>query len=335
MRTTVLVVAYRGDRWLPACLRTLAAASEAPLHLVLVDNAENTVLDALDLSAFEAEVLSTPRPMGFAAANNFALMEASCLGEAVLFLNQDTKSPPGWIDVCRRALAGAPRLGAVSPFIRTYADDGWDPSFWACLSAAQHARVEAGDLEEAVLPVPSAPAPALLVRTAVLRATGPFDPVYGSYYEDYDLCRRIRGVGHSVGVCPGARVRHFSGGATVTEAQQRHRMRQVLRNRILYRLRTAARPRWQAALGWFLADFPRRLARGLVGTPSSQPPAVTLQAYGDLVRLGRRVVSAAYDGAQWRAYLQRLGWPPASIGDGALPNDSPNDSSSSSPVASS
>jgi hypothetical protein len=149
------------------------------------------------------------------------------------------------------------------------------------------------------------------VRTDLLVETGPFDPVYGSYYEDYDLCRRIRAQGRDVGFCRGARIRHFSGGSTTTEEQERRRMRQVIRNRVLYELREGDRPRWQAALDRFLWDFPYRLARGLVGTPSSQPPSVTVRAYGDLLRLGRRVVSASYDEALWARCLDDLGWPPS------------------------
>lgn len=311
MNPSIILVAYHGDRWLPDCLETLTGASTDPLHLILVDNDGNSILDDLDLSAFDAEVVSTPRPMGFAEANNFALMEASRLRESVLFLNQDTKSPPGWIDECTRMLEKSPELGAVSPCIRTYEDDGWDPSFLTCLSEEQEARLKANSVETEVIPTQNAPAPALLVHTDVLMQAGPFDPVYESYYEDYDLCRRIRERGRRIGFCRDARVRHFSGGSTTTEEQERRRMRQVIRNRVLYELREGDRPRWRAALDRFLRDFPHRLARGLAGTPSSQPPRVTLQAYGDLLRLGRRLVSSSHDEAKWNEYLAHLGWPPS------------------------
>jgi len=311
MGISAILIAFHGDRWLPDCLETLASASMEPMHLVLVDNAGNTIIDDLDLSAFDAEVLSTPRPMGFAEANNFALMEAGRLEDAVLFLNQDTKSPPGWVDECARVLEAHPELGAVSPCIRTYEGDGWDPSFLTCLSEKQEAALKAHSVEDEVIPTQNAPAPALLVRTDVLMETGPFDPVYGSYYEDYDLCRRIREQGHRIGFCRDARVRHFSGGSTTTEKQERRRTRQVIRNRVLYELREGDGPRWQAALDWFLRDFPHRLARGVWGTPSSQPPAVTIKAYGDLLRLGRRVFSSSYDEAKWKEYLTDLGWPPS------------------------
>ena len=311
MVVSVVVVAYHGDQWLQPCLSSLAKASTSPLHLVLVNNAGNTIIGDLDLSAFDAEVLSTPRPMGFAEANNFALVEASRLEDTILFLNQDTISPPDWIDACTRMLEPRPQFGALSPCIRTYEDDGWDPSFLTCLSEEQEAALKAGALSEEVIITQNAPAPALLVRTDVLREAGPFDPVYGSYYEDYDLCRRIREEGYQIGVCRDARIRHFSGGSTTTEQQECRRMRQVIRNRVLYELREGDEPRWPAALRCFLRDFPYRLARGLVGTPSSQPPTVTLKAYGDLLRLGRRVFSSSYDEARWHEYLTDLQWPPS------------------------
>lgn len=306
----MILIAYHGDSWLPACVESLADASTHEVHLVLVDNGGDTRLDHLDYSAFNVEVLSTPTPMGFAEANNFALVEASQLEEAVLFLNQDTISPAEWIDDCTRVLGSHPQFGAVSPCIRTYDDDGWDPSFLACLSATQEEAVKAGAVSEDAIITQNAPAAALVVRREVLEETGPFDPVYGSYYEDYDLCRRIREAGYAVGFCRTARIRHFSGGSITTEKRERRRMRQVIRNRVLYELREGERPRWRAALGRFLGDFPRRLARGLVGTPSSQPPRVTLRAYRDLLGLGRRLVSESYDEGLWAQYLNDLGWPP-------------------------
>ena len=198
----------------------------------------------------------------------------------------------------------------MSPLIRTYEDDGWDPSFLACLSDDQQAALDDIESLEDVISTLNAPAPALLVRTDVLRQAGPFDPVFGSYYEDYDLCRRIRAEGYRVGFCTGARIRHFSGGSTTTEAQERRRMRQVIRNRVLYELRESEGQRWRKAARWVFTDLPRRLARGAFGTPSSQPPVVTLRAYCDLLRLGPRFVSQQRDEAAWRAYLDELGWPP-------------------------
>ncbi len=93
MAVSVILVAYYGDKWLPDCINSLQQSSAERLHLVLVDNTGNTILDDLDFTGFDYEVISTPHPMGFAEANNYALSHASYLEKFVLFLNQDTVSP--------------------------------------------------------------------------------------------------------------------------------------------------------------------------------------------------------------------------------------------------
>lgn len=309
MSVSVILVAYHSDKWLPTCIDSLAEASASRLHLVLVDNAGNTLIDDLDLSPFDAEVIQTPRPMGFAEANNYALSHASHLEQVVLFLNQDTVSRSAWIDACLDCFAQKETLGAVSPLIRTYEFRDWDPSFLACVDAEELSeRPGATEERPAWFQAKNAPAPALLVRTAVLRRTGPFDPVFGSYYEDYDLCRRIRLLGFVIGFCRSAEIGHYSGSTTDTREKERRRMQLLVRNRLLYRLREAGGPRLWGLLKHFAISFPRNLARGVVGTPSSQPPSVTLKAHADLLRLGGRLVSRRLDEQAWQAYLDEIGW---------------------------
>jgi N-acetylglucosaminyl-diphospho-decaprenol L-rhamnosyltransferase len=305
MNVSIILVAYHADKWLPACIGSLVGASARRMHLVLVDNSGNTCIGSLKLDDFDYEIVKTPEPMGFAEANNYALVNATRLEEAVLFLNQDTISPPGWIDSCLDCLGDNDRLGAVSPVIRTYDDTGWDPSFLACLPSTDILE-NAG---EGWFTTSNAPAPALIVRAAVLRKTGPFDPVFGSYYEDYDLCRRIRMLGFQVGFCRTAKVRHYSGSTTTDRTRELKRMRQILRNRMLYLLRENGRPSTPLLAALLVKDLAHRLIRGLLRRPSSQPPAVTLKAYGDLLGVADRLVSQKRDDEQWVRYLDDLGWP--------------------------
>jgi GT2 family glycosyltransferase len=145
------------------------------------------------------------------------------------------------------------------------------------------------------------------MRTDVLRRTGPFDPIFGSYYEDYDLCRRVRALGYRVGFARAAAVHHFSGSATTDEAKRLRRERQILRNRTILEVREASGGRIPAVLR-HVAGVPRRLARALMGTASAQRPASVIGAQRDLLGVAGRLLSAERDEAAWQAYLRQLGW---------------------------
>jgi GT2 family glycosyltransferase len=54
---------------------------------------------------------------------------------------------------------------------------------------------------------------ALAVRTAVFEEVGGFDERYFMYFEDVDLCARIRDAGHEIHYLPSTRVEHLGGGS--------------------------------------------------------------------------------------------------------------------------
>lgn len=310
---SVVLVAYYADKWLPDCIKTLADASADKIHLLLVDNAGNSIINDLDVSRFDCEIIDTPRPMGFADANNYALMHASRLEEVILFLNQDTLNSPGWIDACTTCMKDHPEIGALSPLIKTYEWDKWDVDFLAFVERSGQ-LVQLDNLDNPAqnwFDVDDAPAPALLVRKDVLGQIGPFDPIYGSYYEDMDLCLRIRRIGFSIGFHTSASIAHYNGSTTTTREKELKRARQIIRNSTIYKLREKGDARLPLALKTLLLEFPRRLLRGVLRTSSSKPPSVVLKAFGDLLRLSGRLVSARKDKTLWLKYLQDHGWPHA------------------------
>lgn len=316
----IILVAHRADRWLPACIASLRASLEYPIRLVLVDNGGNTCIDSLDLTGFDAMVLRCERPMGFAEANNFALLNGSLDSEFVCFLNQDTISREDWLSACIGVLRADESIGAVMPLIENYEATAWDEAFLTCCRAtpALHERLSRGvfartDDFPPFMEIPEITAAAMVVRTEALLKAGPFDPIYGSYYEDYDLCRRIAQAGYKVGICTRGRVGHFGGSVTTDRRTYARRARWIARNRVIY----AARWKWRNRT-WGLATYaawemPWRTARSLLGR-SQIPLRSLLLAQLDLLRLGRRLASANYDRRCWSDYLRTVGWPNVSGG---------------------
>jgi GT2 family glycosyltransferase len=256
--------------------------------------------------------------MGFADAHNFGIVAAAPRTDLVVLLNQDTKSGAGWIDRCAEAFADDPKLGVVMPGLRTYDDDGWDENFLTCARANQELmeQLDRGGADLAAcsegvrcFPVPVVTGAAMVVRTEVLWKVGLFDPVFGSYYEDYDFCRRASRAGWGIGICPRARVFHYQGSATTSKAARRRRERWIARNRVIERVRESGDRRGRVLLRHMLRELPRNLLRGILRTPSSQSVRATLAAEGELLRLWPRLISAERDKAEWEKHLAAIGWP--------------------------
>ncbi len=306
--TTIILVAYHGDRWIPACVDSLRESARA-IRLVLLDNAGNTCIDGLDLNAFDHVVLRAPRPLGFAEANNYALQQAGLGTDFVCFLNQDTVGTRDWIVACVDVLRAEPEIGAVSPLL--FAADGasWDEGFWDCAGKAgvREALVCGTDIES-WYEVQLITAAAMIVRSDLLREVGPFDPIFGSYYEDYDLCWRIREAGSKIAVCTHARVNHFSGSATTTPEARRRRIRLIVRNRAIHRIRSAGPQRLRTVAKYLAHDVPYNLGRSLVRTSSAQPLREYCAAHCDLLRIAGRLLSERQDRTAWLRYLESVGW---------------------------
>jgi N-acetylglucosaminyl-diphospho-decaprenol L-rhamnosyltransferase len=293
---SVVIVAYHGDRWIAPCVESLLASTELPVQILLVDNDGNTALAQMAKGWSGTRVIRTAQPLGFAAANNFALRFVDPAADAVCFLNQDTISAAGWLDACVQLLRADARLGAVVPLTYTYDGKELDAAFKDCASTANGLldALSAGQPLAPLYEVSVAPAAAMVVKTAAIQAAGAFDPVFGSYYEDYDLCRRLRGAGYAIGIATAACIQHFGGSAACDAAARSRRGRQIVRNRVLHEIRSAGADRGRALIRYFAATFPRRLARSLVGR-SAHSPMQFLAGHLDLIPLVPRLIAQKRD----------------------------------------
>jgi GT2 family glycosyltransferase len=276
----VIVVAFRGDRWIARCVESLYASCGMAMGLLVIDNGETPSLRALADRFPAMKVLPAPRRMGFAEANNFALKS---MGNAsfICFLNQDTISQANWLERCIDAMKQQLKLAAVIPVTHNYTGIALDAAFVDC----------AGSIPTApIVEVEFAPAAAMVVRADALKKTGGFDPIFGSYYEDYDLCRRFREAGYTIGVVRDAAVHHYGSSATTDVAAHARRGRLLVRNRAIHEIRMSGAHRTGAIARQLAIEFPRRFVRSLRGR-SVHSPRQLLAGYLDLLPLIPRLAT--------------------------------------------
>lgn len=196
--TTVIVPTYDDSELTTACVESLladAAAGAAPVEVVVWDNGSSPAVAAElgRLAGDRVRVLHSTENHGFALGNDLALAHAT--GDVVVFLNNDTTVPPGWLAPLREALSDDDVLGAQPLLLYpsgTIQSAG--VAFPTC-GGLPHAFLQGFPAEDAHgvrgLRFHALTGAALALRYADAVALRGFDPVFTNGLEDVDLCHRL------------------------------------------------------------------------------------------------------------------------------------------------
>jgi N-acetylglucosaminyl-diphospho-decaprenol L-rhamnosyltransferase len=309
----IIIVAYEGDAWIPSCMESLQTSTNINALVLLVDNKDNTDLKSEKLGTLTVNCFKTPHPMGFADANNFALMKVPLSVPYISFLNQDTISQKHWLEEGLECLRQNPQIGAVSPMLKNYQGTNWDHDF-------QNSLCNQPDFKEKWLEettstvatqhhiVDDIPATAMIIRTEIIKQTGPFDPFFGSYYEDYDLCMRIRKLNSQLAVCPLSKIFHYSGSISQSPEARKRRSRWVIRNRTIHKIRKSQGPRLILLWNFMILEAAIQITRSILKTPSSSPFRSVMMGYIDLIPVIPRLISKTLDLKKWNEFLKNICW---------------------------
>lgn len=228
-RVGVVVLNYRQSARTAACLRDLAASTGVALAVLVIDNGSGDgsadelapLVRTLDAAAgghtFALEAL--PENLGFAKGQNRGLAWVAARGLPwVLVLNNDVRLPPDVIATLAAVLRNDPRVAAVSPTVvfpdgRVWAEGGelaFAPNaLRLCRQGQPPTPREHGPEERGFLPCAC-----VLFPVAAMQRVGGFDEAFFMYWEDVDLCARLRAAGGRIVWLPWVRVEHDAGGSS-------------------------------------------------------------------------------------------------------------------------
>ena len=219
---TAIIVTHDSAAVLPACL---AALAEQGVPTLVVDNASSDDTATLAERA-GARVIRNSRNEGFGRANNLGVAAAQT--EFCLLVNPDLVLQPGAVTTLLDAAERYPDAGLYAA--RIIEPDG--RVFYqnrSLLSESVLGRAVLGDAR-AVMPEGDACAPflsgaCLLVRREIFQEMGGFDPDIFLFYEDDDLCRRMRDSGRALIHVDGAVATHARGQSSTPKPGRRYRAR--------------------------------------------------------------------------------------------------------------
>ena len=268
MKVSAVVVSFDSAATLDRCLASLPRPEPGRFETLVVDNGSRDGSAELVRERHpEARLMALPDNVGFGAAVNRAAAEAlghlepSGGSDALLLLNADAWLLPGALDALAARLASEPRLAWVAPRL-SYPDGrrqfAWEPEVSLLGEAARKVRnrFEGREWSHTLMPRVLAPlgpgwftAACALVRLTAFREVGGFDERFFLYFEDTDLCLRLRRAGWRLAQERAAHVVHVSAGSGGGRAAARsYRQAQLA-------LYDKHRPRWEGAvlrryLGW-------------------------------------------------------------------------------------
>lgn len=234
---SAIVVNYNAGAELESALRSIAAdAADRPWEAIVVDNASSDG-SAAAAAGFGPPVrlLQNVENVGFGRGVNQGVRASS--GALILVMNPDCRLRPGAIAAMEAELRAHPRCALVGP--RVLDPDGavqgsvrGDPDMltglfgrtgllrrllpWLPVSRRNVGAVDAVPPGVSSVPADWVSGACMLVRRDCFDEVGGFDERYFLYWEDADLCRRLRGRGYHVRYVPGAEVIHQVGRSSRT-----------------------------------------------------------------------------------------------------------------------
>lgn len=211
---SVVIPNRDGGALLERCLEALAAAERVHEVIVVDDGSRDGSPErASELGA----QLSRSPGRGFAAAVNHGVSRAR--GEHVLILNSDAFVEPGTPRRLAEALDRHPELalvggGLVDALGARTRSHGHDLKLVRALGLSLHLSTPPPPEHGQLQPVAFVPLACAAVRRSAYTAVDGLDERFHFYFEDHDLCWRLRRAGWTVAVRWDARALHEGGGSS-------------------------------------------------------------------------------------------------------------------------
>lgn len=205
MKLSVVIPAYNNLIEVLTCLNSLRALQVGDVEYVVQDDASPSVHLPMLIPEEIASVQRNDNNVGFGVNANTGAARAS--GDVVLFCNQDVFGWAGWSNGWDTALLNAfsdPGVGIVGarllfPDLRIQSAgglfDGHKQPFHRCLGYSNPHHPDVSQPRE----VSWVTGAALAVRRELFYKLGGFDAAYVSgYFEDVDLCLKVRQAGYKI-----------------------------------------------------------------------------------------------------------------------------------------
>ena len=228
MNLSIIIVSWNVKEDLGNCLRSIEENKpREEFEIIVVDNASTDgSVDTIKKDFPDVKIIANSENSGFSAANNQAIRTAK--GQYIFLLNPDTIVYPNSLDTLITFLDDHTDVGACGPkFLgsdgEVHFSVGYVPTFRSLIYGRtflrslgvfrrRHKELTARNFNfERTADVDQLSGAALMVRRPVMEEIGLMDESFFMYYEDVDLCLRIRKAGFKIVYVPESVITHIGG----------------------------------------------------------------------------------------------------------------------------
>lgn len=231
----IVVLHWVGDEYTRSCLKSLQQLDYSNYQILLVDNGSPTGSGAKIAGEFEnVTLLSSKTNLGFAGGCNLGIEYCHKHGaEWIWLINNDTTADEALLSKLMAIALKNPRAGALGAVVYTGADK-------SASGPGEIDFVRAKTYLRATIPANTETVSCdwlsgcnLLLRCAALQQAGNFDEDYFLYFEDTELCHRLRHHNWQCLLVPAASINH-AGSASTQGSRAYWRDYYYTRNRLLF-----------------------------------------------------------------------------------------------------
>ncbi len=219
---SIIIVNWNAKEYLEGCLRSLHNSSHNGLsyEVLVVDNASADGSATMVAQSFpNVNVILNGRNCGFAKANNQGIKQSR--GRHILLLNPDTVVFPGALEEMAHFLDNNPDVGAVGPLMigargETLESFSHFPGLHLLLRGLAIVVLGSYYRDEKITSleprqVDWVGGACLMVKKEALDEIGLLDEAFFMYWEEADLCYRLRRKDWKTYYLPRPRVIHYQG----------------------------------------------------------------------------------------------------------------------------
>lgn len=228
MKISIIIVSWNVRKELLDCLNSIKENPPSfEYEVIIVDNASTDgTSEALQENFPQTRLIVNSKNAGFAAANNIGIKKSR--GEYILLLNPDTIVLPHSLDILINFMDTNKDVGVCGAKLLNTDGSSQEsirgiPTFRSALhrhTAFKYLYIFGGmykkwamkDNEyDRQMDVDQVMGAALMTRKSILEQVGPMDEQFFMYYEEVDLCYRIKKAGWRVVYVPESKITHIGG----------------------------------------------------------------------------------------------------------------------------